>query len=157
MKRKHILPAWVRFFSWLYLPFILSPLILLALSFVDGEMTFGVFGLKYRDSSIWHPIPLLVTSIFTYAGIVAYGMLWGKDWAINAGIVYGIIGIGMSIATTINSFASRQVHISIEPFMLIAFVVALSRRRNQWNNYKSENSTEEKSVEHAPPVQASPH
>jgi hypothetical protein len=123
-----------------------------ALNFVDGEMSFGVFGLKYNGTSVWHPIPLLVTSILTFAGVVAYGLLWGKDWAINAGVVYGILGFSMSIISTIHSISSGNIHISMEPFMLIAFVVALLRRRQEWNNYNSMITSVDTLVEHVPPA-----
>ncbi len=93
--KRFLLPRWIRCFSWLFVLY----LAFLPLSFVLG--LFGVpVGLGIQDlehvGSPFAPKALLIESIFLVSGIAGFGLLWGKRWAIDAGLLSGLLHLAMT-------------------------------------------------------------
>jgi len=121
MKRKEILPEWIRFFAWLFLlGFLALPIFLLGL-LGTGEVSLGIFGLSYDGNSSLHPIAIWVTIIATLAGFVSYGILWGKNWAITLGVIYGWLGLATSVIALILNMKTNNFSIEIGSILLIPF------------------------------------
>lgn len=138
MKRKEILPTWIRFFAWLHLLLFIAPLVFLVGLLDVGEMTFAFYGLEYKGPTPLHPIAVTVTLVASLSATVAYGILWGKDWAISLGIIYGWIALACCAAAVYLNYKVNFVHIPLEPLLLIPFIIVLRRRKMAWLNFDAE-------------------
>ncbi len=136
MKRKEILPKWIRFFSWIFLFFAFSPLLLIAGLFIPGNYSFDAFGLSYNGTYTLNPLAFYITGIQTLASIVSYGILWGKNWAITLGIGYSFIALATAIYVILSSFNSVTTYIPLEPVFLIPFLVILVKKKQQWSDFE---------------------
>lgn len=134
MKRKEILPKWIRFFSWIFLIFFIAPLVFL-IGLIGGTVDVTVFGLEYSGNTSLHPIPAWGLLLMTLAAFVAYGILWEKDWALKAGILYGWLALGTCAFAVVLRFLNDNIYIPLEPVLLIPFLVILMKRRSAWEAY----------------------
>lgn len=146
MKRKQILPTWIRFFAWINFFFgILTPILLLLL-LLGGKVSMMIFGLKF-DGSTLQPLAIAISLIFALGGTAAYGILWGKNWAINLGTIYCFVGIATCIAALFIRLQSGEIYIAFEPFLLIPGIVTLRRNKSRWESFNSKQEDEKTSSE----------
>ena len=107
-ERKQLLPRWIRFFGWIFLVFLASPIVLIVGIFV-GEMEYGLYGISYYGPAL-HPLPIAIVMVMTFHGVAAYGLLWGKRWGVDVGIACGLIGAAWSVASMVIAFANGIYH-----------------------------------------------
>lgn len=150
MKRKEILPKWIRFFSWIYLLGAITPLFLLLLLF-GGEVSMMMFGLEFEGTTV-QPLAVLIVILATLAASVAYGILWGKDWAIRLGILYGYIAMVACIASFFIRFQSGELYIAVEPLILIPFILKLKKSIGVWEDFNPERAEIDSSLPTEPSV-----
>jgi hypothetical protein len=128
--RRAALPGWIKFFSWFFL--LLSagvPTTLLVSLVTHSPVRFGLFGMHYVG--YLSPQAVLLAVIIAGSGTTAYGLLWGRSWGLFAGVLTGWGGLGLCIASLFLNDAPG-LHIPLEPFLLVPFLVALSNRKAKW-------------------------
>ena len=134
MKRKEILPAWIRFFSWFFLLMAITPVFYVAGLVWDFTYNITAFGLIAKETNSYSPLATYLVAILTLSAVVAYGILWGKSWAIRLGMVYGII----ALVTSFYSIASPDgAYLDLSLLFLIPFVWVLWIKRIAWEQYTS--------------------
>ncbi len=129
-ERKQLLPKWVRFFSWIFLVLLASPIILIVGMFI-GDTRYSLFGINYYGSSL-RPLPIFIILIMTFHGIAAYGLLWSKRWGVNVGIICGLVGALLSMIGMIGAFSRGQVHFEFSIIAQLLFLIALFNVREKW-------------------------
>lgn len=95
----------------------------------------SAFGLSAEGITSYSELATYLTSILTLSSIVAYGILWGKNWAIKLGLVYGFLATLTSFYATFTTFQSGGFHLSLEPLFLIPFIWTLWNKKRQWDEY----------------------
>ncbi len=130
IERKQLLPKWIRFFCWIFLPLLASPIILI-LGLYVGDMEYSLFGLNYYGPSL-RPLPIFMILMLSLHGIAAYGLLWSKKWGIDVGISCGLIGAALSIIAMIGAYSKGRVHFEFSVFLQILFLMSLFRIRQKW-------------------------
>lgn len=110
---------------------------------MGGNVSVSLFGLEYSGNTSLNPIPIWGLMLMTFAAFVAYGILWGKDWALNAGIVYSLLALGTCAFAIVFRFLSDNIEIPLEPILLIPFLVSLIRRRLAWREYRGYGPTDD--------------
>ena len=134
MKRKEILPAWIRFFSWFFLLMAITPVFYVAGLVWGFTYNITAFGLIAKETNSYSPLATYLVAILTLSAVVAYGILWGKSWAIRLGMVYGII----ALVTSFYSIASPDgAYLDLSLLFLIPFVWVLWIKRIAWEQYTS--------------------
>ena len=134
MKRKEILPAWIRFFSWFFLLMAITPVFYVAGLVWGFTYNITAFGLIAKETNSYSPLATYLVAILTFSAVVAYGILWGKSWAIRLGMVYGII----ALVTSFYSIASPDgAYLDLSLLFLIPFVWVLWIKRIAWEQYTS--------------------
>jgi hypothetical protein len=128
--RKQLLPEWIRFFCWISLVLLLSPISLIVGLFL-GKMQYYLFGIEYYGSPV-HPLPIFIVLIMTLHGIAAYGLLWGKRWGVSLGITCSIIGAILSVVGMISAFKAGQTHFELSIILQVLFLIALYNIREKW-------------------------
>ncbi len=129
-ERYKILPLWIKIFSWIFLISILSPAAFIAGYFV-GDIKFDLFGLAYKGSA-FQPISICLIFLLTFHGVVALGLILGKRWGVDAGIVCGIIGGLCSIAGMIIKHVQGVMHFEFSLPLQVFFIISLSGIRQKW-------------------------
>ena len=139
MKRKEILPTWIRFFAWIFLFCAIIPLAYISSLVSGSNLETSAFGIEVIESQKEPALTLYLSSLLTLASIVAYGILWGKKWALDLGVIYGIIALATNIYANVQGiielYSGRGFNISLELLFLIPFIYTLYQKRNEWRAF----------------------
>jgi hypothetical protein len=108
--------------------------IIFLIGLFGGQISMMMFGLEYEGTSL-NPTAVWITIISTMAALVAYGILWGKDWAIKLGVPYAYLAFITSIIGFMLSRGLGGFTVPFEPFLLIFFIIALNKNTEAWNNF----------------------
>ncbi len=114
---------------------LVSPMVFILSLIGGGTVRCTGFGLIYEGRSALNPTAIFLMLILTLSGVVAYGILWGKDWAVRVGILHG----WLALVTTILAFffaPNPPNHPPIEIFFLLPFLVILYLKKGLWRDYK---------------------
>lgn len=99
------------------------------------QIQLSFFGLEFEGSEIT-PQAAWLAILMTFAGVVAYGILWGRNWAIDAGIAYCTASFGTLLYAGLYDVNEEgNLHLQLEPVLLIPFLVLLILRRSRWLAY----------------------
>ena len=130
--RRQALPKWINFFSWIFLVAgIMVPFTIIA-AIADKPISLGFMGI--HATSVFTVFGAIITGMFALSATVAYGLLWGKDWAVNLGFIVAtlqiIIGVFSNylVATTPSNDHSYRV----EWIFSIAFIFGLLKIKDKW-------------------------
>jgi len=129
-ERKQLLPRWIRFFGWIFLFFLASPIAFIVGIFV-GDMHYRLFGVSYYGP-ILHPLPIAIVILMTLHGIAAYGLLWGRRWGVDVGIACGLIGAVGSVLSMVIAFAQGGFRFEFSLIAQSIFLMALVDIRKEW-------------------------
>jgi hypothetical protein len=135
VKRKSLLPWWIKVFMWIFLIMgALAPI-----GFIFGilgyDFKLSLYGLETSD-------PVSITGIciillFLLKGITSYGLLRETDWAIKLGMIDAITGICICsfvmIYSILNS-SSAMFSFRLELALLIPYLIKLSKIKATWEN-----------------------
>jgi len=130
-KRKALVPTWIKVFGWIFLiATLIVPVGLILFPVLELPAKYEIFGWSYEGSP-FAPEALFIQGIFLFMGVTAYGLLFGKDWGVNACIANGYIGIGLcGLSMVLTSFT----YIRLEPLIQIPYLVKLHKIKNEWHS-----------------------
>ena len=80
--RKILLPLWIKIFTWLFLVISAFVPIVLILGVMGYKAQLALYGLETDEA--FSLTGIIITAIFIIKGIVAFGLLKEKNWAIGA-------------------------------------------------------------------------
>ncbi len=139
IKRRSLLPWWIKTFIWIF--------------FVLGASAFagiilGVLGINFQISfyglntnQVFTVVGIILTFIFILKGIVSYALWTEKDWAISLGSIDALIGIVICLYVMIvepftKSNGLFSINFRLELILLIIFLIRLQKIKTQWMNSK---------------------
>ena len=133
--RKKLLPLWIKIFTWIFLVISAFAPIVLILGVMGYKVQLALYGLETDEA--FSSTGIIITAIFIIKGIVAFGLLKEKDWAIKIGIADAIIGIAictlMMLYPIINSDAKFSLR--LELVALIPYLLKLLKIKIQWETF----------------------
>ncbi|MGA4606301.1 hypothetical protein [Pseudoalteromonas maricaloris] len=122
--RKALVPTWIKVFGWIFIVMgALVPFFYLTSLFFGFSASYMMFGLEYEGPA-FALMPLSISTIILINGICAYGLLFGKEWGLNACLVFGYIGLFITIATM---FIGSGLVIRLEPIIQIPYLIKLHK------------------------------
>ncbi len=133
VKRRTLLPWWIRGFCLLFMVSGVVQVIAFVLSFFVGDFTESVYGLEGdKNLSVMN---LFLGSIFIYKGVTAWALWFEKDYAITLGLIDALIGIVICLVvmlvlpfiTTGYPFMVR-----LELVLLIPYFIKLTKIKKPW-------------------------
>ncbi|KAA0889128.1 hypothetical protein [Oryzomonas rubra] len=130
VERKKLLPKWIRFFCWIFIIFLGAPIILFVGLFV-GNMRYNLYGVAYYGP-VLSPLPIAMTIVLMVHGITAYGLLWGRRWALDMGILCGVIGTMFALAGMAIAHTRGQMHFEFSIIGQVPFLLTLFNVRRKW-------------------------
>ncbi len=136
VKRKNLLPWWIKVFMWIFLAFgIFSPFGII-FGFFGYNFQLALYGLDTNEPvSI---IGICIILFFLFKGVTSYGYLRETDWAITVGIIDAIVGIAVCILVMliplINSGSNMKFSFRLELLLLIPYLNKLLKIKSAWEN-----------------------
>ena len=131
--RKALLPVWIKIFGWLFIvmgggvPFLYLGSLILGFS-----ASYTMFGLGYEGGALAF-MPFLISCTIFINGLCAYGLLFGKDWGLTACIVFGYIGLALTVGSMVfEMVVSGGMMIRLEPLIQIPYLIKLHKLKGHW-------------------------
>src|SRR5450432_3019965 len=90
VKRKNLLPWWIKVFMWIFLVFGVFAPIGFVLGIMGYHYQLSLYGLDTSDPMSTTGICILL--LFLLKGLTSYGLLREEDWAIKLGLLDAVIG-----------------------------------------------------------------
>lgn len=91
-----------------------------------------MFGLEYEGNAK-ALMPLVISTVILINGLCAYGLLFGKDWGLTACIVFGYIGLLLTLGNVFfDMIVNGGMMIRLEPVIQIPYLVKLHRIKTHW-------------------------
>ena len=131
--RKALIPLWIKIFGWLFIVMgALVPFLYIGSLIFGFRASYTMFGLEYEGNAR-ALMPLVISTVILINGLCAYGLLFGKDWGLTACIVFGYIGLLLTIGTMLFEIIfNGSMMIRLELIILIPYLVKLHRLKAHW-------------------------
>ncbi|PWV54477.1 hypothetical protein [Chitinophaga sp. S165] len=133
-KRRTLLTWWLKVFSYIFLFMAVIAVALYPLMFVlDTSYNVSLYGLESNDRT--SVITLAVLALFVLKGTAAYGLLFEKDWAIEAGLIDAAAGIIVCLFVGGYAMFSRGAFIAsfrLELIFLVIYLLKLLKIQPMW-------------------------
>lgn len=133
VRRKKLLPIWIRIFTFLFLfAGALTPIILVV-GLMGGTASLALFGLESNEPFSY--VGIGIWSQFAFKGVAAFGLWMERDWAIDVAKVDAILS--MIVVTAVKLvmpafFESYSVSFPIELALLIPYFLHLRKIEASW-------------------------
>ncbi len=125
LRRRDLLPLWVKFFIWCFMFILVILPVLLVISIMNSDISIGIFGI--RSSTIFSVGGAVSFITFILFGIIAFSLWLEKDWAIKLAKIGAIFGIVFCLAMM---FTHRNIR--GELILLIPYLYVLNKIETQW-------------------------
>jgi hypothetical protein len=137
VKRKSLLPWWIKIFMWIFLIFG---------AFAPIGFVFGMLGYNFKLSlygGLETSDPISITGIciillFLLKGVTSYGLLRETDWAVKLGIIDAITGFAICVFVMFYplfySFMNSGFTFRVEILLLIPYLNKLLKIKTAWEN-----------------------
>ena len=129
--RKTLIPLWIRIFSWIFLVLGVAAPFSVVFAAIGYDFALALYGLESNG-----PLNLIGASLvvlFVLKGIVAYGLINIKDWAIQLAIVDAIAGIAVCLFTMFYPlFMGGGLTLKLELFLLVPYLIKMSKIKQEW-------------------------
>lgn len=135
LRRRDLLPFWIKIFVWTFLIFGAFVPVILILGILGKDCNLALYGLG--TARPFSTIGISITFIFALKGLVAFGLWKEKEWAVNLAIADAIIGIIVCVYVAfILPFVTNGINISLrlELIPLIAYLIKMTKIKNEWLN-----------------------
>jgi hypothetical protein len=132
LRRRDLLPGWIKVFTWIFLIFGAMMPIVLILGIVGMNFQISLYGLETNQ-----PLSLIgifLTAIFALKGVTAFGLWTEKEWAVQIAILDAVFGIILCIYLTILSSATDSFgnNIRLEILILIPYLIKMIKIKSDW-------------------------
>lgn len=135
VNRNKLLPTWIKVFACLFmLAGILTPFIFFAaIALLGGNIQLALYG--FETNVAWSATGLFLVAIFLLKGIVSFGLLNEKRWAISIAIADALLGV---IICTLSMFVMPFVipeggfSFRLELVLLIPYLLKLQKIKPIW-------------------------
>ncbi len=129
--RRSLLPWWIKGFSWLFMIFgvMIFPISVMSIFGVPTELS--LYGIE--STSILNLNGALVTIMFLISGIVGFALFYGKDWALNAGLVLCAAHLLLVVLVYALQLATHGSNLRFEFILVVPFFIKLLKLRPLWD------------------------
>ncbi|NRA92464.1 MAG: hypothetical protein HRU26_07215 [Psychroserpens sp.] len=135
VKRRKLLPWWIKVFCWIFMLFGVMAVISLILGFTEIKPALALYGFETNEP--FSLIGLLVIALGIFKGMTAFALWFEHDLGITFGRIDAIIGIVICTASMfIIPFIGEGVNVTIrlELVLLIPFLMKLNKIRPEWES-----------------------
>lgn len=134
IRRRALLPWWIKTFAWIFMGFGGLAFICLVLGLFGARLQLAFYGLE-----TWEPLSvtgLAVIAIALLKGITAYALWMEKEWAINIGQLDATLGIVICVLVMIYPYVDQleasRFNFRLELVLLIPYLIRLRAIKGPW-------------------------
>lgn len=131
LRRRDILPWWVKIFTWIFLIFGIA---------VPVGIVFGILGINFEMNlygiSSFHPFSVVgfsIITLFVLKAITAFGLWTEKDWAFKLGFIDAISGMLICLYGMVIAASGLRIEIAI----LIPYFIWLNKSKVRWETFNT--------------------
>jgi hypothetical protein len=136
IKRKSLLPWWIKIFMWIFLIFGILGLFGLIFGLFGYKFQLSLYGLNTNDPFSLAGISIIL--LFLFKGIISYCLLTENDWAIKLGITDAITGIVICVLVMINPMlnpgSNNGLSFRLKLLFLIPYLNKMIKIRKPWES-----------------------
>ncbi len=134
LRRRDLLPKWIKVFVWIFLIFgALMPVAIL-LAMLNSQFQMALYGIETNQPRSLEGVFLMC--LFSYKFLVAYGLWYEKKWAVNLAIVdaiFGIVVCGLLMFYPLfNTVDGLKFNFRLEWLALIPYLMKMIKIRGKW-------------------------
>lgn len=136
IRRRNLLPLWIKIFIWIFLFTALIGIIMLAFGFFINNAEFSIYGLETTQP--YSLTGFIISFLFIFKGIAAYGLWFEQDWAIRTAKIDAVLGIGICLfVMLVMPFitGSNYFMIRFEIVFLILFFRKIQKIEEKWMKF----------------------
>ncbi|WP_235299701.1 hypothetical protein [Portibacter marinus] len=131
------IPAWMKFFSYLFILFGSLIPIVLAQNLMGYKTALSIYGIN--SDSLFNPIGAFIAFLFALKLVVGFAIIKRLKWAFNLGIVDACLGLivcllNLGIYDLILDKSNININLRLEIFVLVPFLIYLLKNRLKWND-----------------------
>jgi len=139
-RRRDLIPLWIKIFVW----FFMFAGIIVPIVFIRGALGFSaslsIYGLE--TSFPLSIIGIIISSIFLFKGVIAFGLWLEKDWAPNLSLIDAILGIIICLLVMLNldfitSLNGPSGFLRLELAFLIPYLIKIQKIKANWTKLKT--------------------
>ena len=132
LRRRKLLPWWIKIFIWIFLVFGVIAFIALLFAPFGLKIPMAFYGLQTND-----PLSLtglILIAVFLFKGITAFGLWFEKYWAIWIGLIDSVGGIIICIVALVLQILTKAQNIQppIEILLLVPYFIKLKSVKRVW-------------------------
>lgn len=138
VKRRTLLPVWIKVFVWIFM--IMGAIVPLAFIFslFGGTFQISLYGLE--SNTALNTIGAIALILFLLKGIAAFALWTEKEWAVDIAIVDAIIGIMvclfvMIVYPVIDNNDGFTINLRLEVLLLIPYLMKMKKIRSLWRRF----------------------
>lgn len=137
MRRRKLLPLWIKIFTWIFLITGLIIPIGLIVGAMGHEFTVSLYGLQ--TTAVYTPLGFVLIALFALKGVTSFGLWTEKDWAIKLASIDAILGIAvcagvMLILPFTGAEGKINLSIRLELVALIPYLIFMKNIKSKWLN-----------------------
>lgn len=135
LRRRDLLPMWIKIFTWIFLIFGAIVPIILILGIIGMSANLSLYGLETMQ-----PLSLtgiIITILFALKGVVAFGLWTEKEWAVTLAIIDAVIGILvcitiMAIIPLLSKYG-MSINLRLELIPLFLYLIKMREIKSEWS------------------------
>ncbi|AZA83905.1 hypothetical protein C1637_13255 [Chryseobacterium lactis] len=134
-RRRSLLPLWIKIFTWIFFLGGIVGVLILGFGFFLDNTDLSLYGLQTTQP--YSVTGFIITYLFIFKGIVAYGLWFEQKWAPKAAIADAVLGIIIcGVVMFILPFVTDSTHFTIrfELVALIPYLTRMQKIQKTWEN-----------------------
>jgi len=134
IRRRDLLPIWIKIFCWFFMFFGILAILCLILGLFGIKPELAFYGFETNEA--FSLIGILIITIGIIKGITAYSLWFEKDYAIKLAKIDSYIGIVLcGISMLVLPFFADEFNIKLrlELALLIPFLMKMNKIEIEWN------------------------
>lgn len=136
VKRKSLLPWWIKVFMWFFMITAVITLVGCVMASFGYNYEMSLYGLTTYDA--FSLVGILITLLFTFKGVAAFGLFRETDWAIKIAMIDALVGIAVCVLMMVLPFIKPELGIKftfrLELALLFPYFIRLKKIKPVWEN-----------------------
>jgi len=138
LRRRKLLPTWIKIFLWIFMVFGIVAPIGLVLGFLGVDFNIALYGLE--TTKALSAVGLTIITLLAVKGAVSFGLWTEKDWAVKLAIADAVVGIVLCVLVMLVPLFladNAGFNFRLELIVLILYLFKMQKIKTDWENTKA--------------------
>lgn len=130
VRRKVLLPWWMKAFMWIFLVFGVGAVFSIIAGILGYSFTIALYGISTSDP--FSLAGLCLSVIYIQKAVTAWGMLLEKSWAMQSALIDAILGILVCCLVMGFELLNGGFSLRLELIILVFYLIKVDKIRRPW-------------------------